>query len=52
MFTRKYYSNGIRESYYYINMQVQEYMKNKIKRILMKSKDEELFLNWFENQDF
>ena len=29
-----------------------KYMKNKIKRILMKSQAEELFLNWFENQDF
>ena len=27
-------------------------MKNKIKRILMNAKAEELFSNWFENQDF
>ena len=28
-----------------------KYMKNKMKRILMNPKAEELFLNWFENQD-
>ena len=29
-----------------------KFMKNKIKRILMNVKAEELFSNWFENQDF
>jgi hypothetical protein len=28
-----------------------KYMKNKMERILMNPKAEELFLNWFENQD-
>ena len=29
-----------------------KFMKNKIKRILLNAKAEELFSNWFENQDF
>jgi hypothetical protein len=29
-----------------------KFMENKIKRILMSSKAEKLFMNWFDNQEF